>query len=167
MTVDEAVKMFPETTAADWRELSCGAVAHKGATIGPSCEIRGPAVFRGGWFNGGVFYGTKGMLFVGKATGYRLYGERNKLIKEEKGGVESSRHQRNFLDAIKSGKPLSADIEVGHESAALVHLGNIVARTGRGVKFNAKTERIIGDGEADGLLKRSYRAGHWAVPKGV
>ena len=30
--------------------------------------------------NGDVFYGTKGMMILGKGGGYRLFGERNKLI---------------------------------------------------------------------------------------
>ncbi len=34
-------------------------------------------------------------------------------------------------------------------------------------KADAAAERIIGDDEAQSLLTRAYRAGHWAVPRGV
>jgi len=34
-------------------------------------------------------------------------------------------------------------------------------------KADAAAERIIGDDEAQALLSRAYRAGHWAVPRGV
>jgi hypothetical protein len=47
----------------------------------------------------------------------------------------------------------------------LCHLGNIVARTGRAIRFDPKTEKILGDKEAAALLGRKYRQGHWAVPK--
>ena len=32
--------------------------------------------------------------------------------------------------------------------------------------LDPKTERITGNAEADALTRRTYRAGHWAVPKG-
>ena len=123
--------------------------------------------------NGNAFYGTKGMLVLGKRTGWQLYSERNKLIDEEAGGVDLDAHHDDFLDAVRSapaaGQPRSthADIEEGHRSAALVHLGNIACRLGRTLRFNAAAERIIGDAEAHALLTRAYRDGHWAVPRGV
>ena len=50
-------------------------------------------------------------------------------VRKFKGGGD---HFRNFADAIKSGKPadLAADVEQGHLSSALCHLGNISYRTG-------------------------------------
>ena len=72
-------------------------------------------------------------------------------------------HQRNFLDAIQTGQRLNAEIETGHLSATLCHLGNIVARTGRSVKFDTTTEQIRDDPEANALTRRSYRANHWAM----
>ena len=49
---------------------------------------------------------------------------------------------------------------------ALCHLGNIVTRRPH-VRFDPKAEAIIGDEEANRLVRRNYRDGHWAVPKGV
>jgi hypothetical protein len=49
----------------------------------------------------------------------------------------------------------------------LCHLGNIAARVGRALRFDADNEQILGDEEANRLLRRAYRDGHWAVPKGV
>jgi hypothetical protein len=44
-------------------------------------------------------------------------------------------------------------------------LGNVVARTGRAIRFDAKSESIPADREANALLGRAYRA-HWSTPKG-
>jgi len=117
--------------------------------------------------NGNAFYGTDGMLILGKGSGWKLYGPRNKLIKEESGVFDLGAHMADFLDAIRSGRKPNADVQIGHRSAALAHLANILARTGRGhLKFDAKTEQIIGDEQAGALVKRTYRKGHWAEPKG-
>ena len=51
--------------------------------------------------------------------------------------------------------------------AALVHLGNIACRLARTLHVAAAAERIVGDDEANRLLTRAYRDGHWAVPRGV
>lgn len=123
--------------------------------------------------NGNAFYGTKGMLILGKRTGWQLYSERNKLVEEMQGNVDLGPHHDDFLAAVRAaegGSPpprTAADIEEGHRSAALVHLGNIACRTGRTLAFDAAAERIVGDPEADALLRRAYREGHWAVPRGV
>jgi len=48
-------------------------------------------------------------------------------------GEGGSDHFRNFVDAVKSGKPqsLTADVQEGHLSSALCHLANISYRLGR------------------------------------
>ncbi len=85
---------------------------------------------------------------------------------DEKGrGVEGAVHQRNFIDCVKasSGSTVArpnADIEEGHKSTRLCHLGNIAYRVGRVLRFDAKTEGIIDDAEANKLLGRSYRKGY-------
>jgi len=100
-----------------------------------------------------------------------LYGEKGTLVFDRKGwhvadGVEASDkaqeiekpHLRNFLDCIRSGRRPNADIEEGHKSTRLCHLGNIAYRTGRALRFDARTETCLGDPEANRLLGRSYRA---------
>ena len=110
------------------------------------------------------FYGTEGMMTLG-GQGIRIYGKKNELIRQE-GRYELTRgvHQKDFVDAIRSGGRPVADIEVGHLSSTLPHLGNIVARTNRSIRFDADREQIVGDEEANALLGRRYRPGHWAVP---
>jgi predicted dehydrogenase len=117
--------------------------------------------------NGNAFYGTKGMLILGKQDGWQLYGPRNELREKMDGGLDSTAHHRNFLECIRDGRRPNADIEEGHLSAALCHLGNLAVRVGRSLRFDPATEKIIGDEEADRLVRRTYREGHWAIPKGV
>jgi predicted dehydrogenase len=117
--------------------------------------------------NGNAFYGTKGMMIFGKHAGWQLFGPRNKLIEEMKGQLDLSLHHRNFFDGIRSEKQLAANAETGHLSAALAHFANIVTRLGRTLKFDPAKEQFIGDDEANKLVRRTYREGHWAVPKGV
>jgi predicted dehydrogenase len=120
-----------------------------------------------GYWNGNAFYGTKGMMLLGKAFGWKIIGENNKPVQEVKGKLKVDPHCRNFIDCVKSGQTPAADIEVAHLSSSLAHLGNIALRTGRCFKFDAKAEHILGDDDANALIRRKYREGHWAIPKGI
>ncbi len=120
--------------------------------------------------------------------GLKLYGERGTLVVDSKGwhvenGIEATDkgderrsddwtpHLRNFIDCIKqsSGSNVrrpSADIEEGHKSTRLCHLGNIAFRTGKAIRFDAKTETCVDDPEANRLLGRTYRK-PFVVPETV
>jgi predicted dehydrogenase len=106
----------------------------------------------------------------GEGYGVTLYGEKGTLVVDRKGwhvidGVEASEpqsafdraHLRNFLDCIKDGKRPNADIEEGHKSTRLCHLGNIAYRVGRTLRFDGSTETFVNDAEANQLLHRTYR----------
>jgi predicted dehydrogenase len=117
--------------------------------------------------NGNAFYGTKGMLVLGKGKGWELFGPRNEPREKMSGKPDSTAHHRNFLECIKTDARANADVEIGHLSAALCHLGNIATRVGRSLRFDPVAEKILGDDEANALVRRQYREGHWAVPSGV
>jgi len=121
-----------------------------------------------GYENGVAFYGTKGLLVIGHTVGWKLYGPRNQLIAERTGAADLEAHHRNFLDCVRgTEKVLNADARAGHLAATLVHLANIAARVGRVLTFDPTTEEIVGDAQAAALVRRAYREGHWAVPRGV
>ncbi len=113
---------------------------------------------------GGItFIGVKGKLSVtrGKATS-TIEG----LLDQDIAALptklyRSKNHQQDFLDCIKSRQLPVADVEIGHRSATVCHIGNIVARLGRGVKWDPKAERFIGDDQAQAMTDRAYRA-PWA-----
>lgn len=120
-----------------------------------------------GYENGNAFYGTKGMMVLGKGGGWQLFGPKNELRDKMTGTLNGLAHHRDFLECIKSGERPHADVEIGHLSATLVHLGNIATRVGRRLQFDPATEKIVGDEEAAKLVHRTYRGNHWATPKGA
>jgi predicted dehydrogenase len=106
----------------------------------------------------------------GRPYGVVLYGQKGTLVFDDKGwhvidGIEASDkageierpHFRNFLDSIKEHKRPNADIEEGHKSTRLCHLGNIAFRVGRKLSFDAERETFVNDEEANRLLRRDYR----------
>jgi predicted dehydrogenase len=109
-------------------------------------------------------HGTEGSGF-----GNAFYGENGTLIIDEKGWrVEEgaaaggkqvdgqAAHIANFLDCIKTRAKPNAEIEVGHLSTRLCHLGNIAHRLGRKLVFDPSREAFANDREADQLLTREY-----------
>jgi len=153
-------QQFPDTQYMTFEYPGDGSVGEKKLLV---FEMRIWSPYRQeGFENGDIFYGTKGVLMVGKGDGYRLYGERNKPIQEREFRMPATEHQRNFLDAIQTGQKPNADVQTGHLSASLCHLGNICARLGRALTFDPESERFAGDDEANSLVGREYREGHWA-----
>lgn len=104
-------------------------------------------------------YGSKNLMIIGRhGGGWQIFTGDGKVIDEMYGVRPDARHQENFVESIKSRAQPNADPENGHRSTALVHLGNISYRLkGRKLSFDAKTQSFIGDRQADGFLKRSYR----------
>jgi predicted dehydrogenase len=123
--------------------------------------------FQEGHENGNAFYGTKGMMILGKKDGWQVTLAGNQPGPSMQGTFSLPDHIQNFLDCIRSGARPAADIEIGHLSASLCHLGNIATRVGRVVRFDPQTEQIKDDPQAAKMIRREYRPGHWAVPKGV
>jgi hypothetical protein len=66
-------------------------------------------------------------------------------------------HVRNFIDCVRSRQRPSADVEIGHRSSIVPHLGNIAYRTGRKIRWDADREQIVGDPDAAKLLSREAR----------
>ena len=120
-----------------------------------------------GYENGAAFYGTKGQLVMGHTSGFQVIGAGNKLGEKGTGSVDLPAHHQNFLDCVRNGGKPAADAMDGHLSASLVHLGNIACRMQRTLHVDPQAETIVGDEESAKLVRRTYRAGHWAVPKGV
>ena len=126
---------------------------------GQSCAPRG---FEGASF-GVNFYGAKGCLAIA-GNNCTLYDLSNKVVREIKSKREGlfdfdSVHFANFLDGIREGKALRAEIEEGQKSTVLCHLGNIAWRTGHTVNFDPKARKLVGDAAAEALCRREYRPG--------
>jgi predicted dehydrogenase len=117
--------------------------------------------------NGLEVYGDAGMLQVAKwdrQWGFKVFDEKGKQVLFEQSPGEDAAHLVNFCDCVRSRKAPNAEIEIGYESVLHCHLGNIVARTGRALRYDAQARAITGDAEATRLLGRDYRK-HWATPR--
>jgi hypothetical protein len=75
----------------------------------------------------------------------------------------SNEHHQNWLDCIKSRKDPICNVDVGHRTATVCHLGNIALRTGKKVKWDPVKEEIVGDAELARMASRPYRA-PWKLP---
>ena len=86
---------------------------------------------------GNVWYGTEGFLVCPSYTGGIAYSKDGEIIKEFSGGGD---HYGNFVAAVRANdaKKLNADIEEGHLSSALCHLGNISYRLGSPAPLDGK-----------------------------
>lgn len=115
---------------------------------------------------GNIFYGAEGYLTLSLGGEWKTFLGR----KREPGptGRGSGNMFANFVDTIRTRDraKLEGDITEGHRSCALIHLANISYRLGRTLDFDPKTERVIGDAEANKMLTRDYRS-PFVVPEKV
>jgi predicted dehydrogenase len=111
--------------------------------------------------NGLKFEGTNGWIWVNRdeiqasddallntplpASAQRLYASKD--------------HMGNFFDCVRSRALPVADVETGHRSASICHLGTIAMRLGRPLKWNPDHEKFVGEGakEANKWLSREMR----------
>lgn len=114
----------------------------------------------------------KGQGPEGQSYGISIHGDKGTLLFEGdswkvRGGDDAAEkpkgdmvgdHIKNFVASIRGEAKPNADIEVGHKSTTLCHLGNIAYRTGKTLRFDAKTE-TTDDAAANKLLGREYRKG--------
>ena len=115
-------------------------------------------------------HGTEGTVVMDR-NGYTVYDPRGSVVVssvgDERGDPLDTRaadritdlHVANFLDGIRTGAKLVAPIEDGHRSVLLCHLGNIAQETGRALRTEPTSGRILDDPEAMRLWRREYAEG--------
>jgi predicted dehydrogenase len=124
-------------------------------------SIYGGVINKAGQRNGIRFEGTEGWIWVNRdeiksndkqlltaplpENAIRLY--------------KSNNHMKNFIDCARSRELPVCDVEIGHRSATMCHLGAISMRTGHKLNWDSQLERFIGDyaEEANRYLKREMR----------
>ena len=130
---------------------------------------------------GDFFYGSKGVMQIDSGGNWKTWmgrdyepGPSSEETSEEELnsmnliGTGGGGHFANFIAAVRSGKreDLTCDVEVGHRSTILPHLGNVSYRLGRELMFDGLSERFVDDKEANEYLSRNYRE-PFVVPKRV
>ncbi len=139
-----------------------------GLTSGQEAAPLGPPSGKPGTI-GNIFYGPGGYLAIQEYESYKYWlGERQEPSPVSRG---KENHFANFIDCVRSRKKedLTAPVEEGHISCTLVHLANVSYRLGRTLKFDPATEQVIGDDEANRMLRdgdRGYRPG-FTIPDNV
>lgn len=120
--------------------------------------------------NGILIEGDKGRIFVsrGKLTGKPVEDLADNplpegTIKKFYKGKEPGDHMRNFFECIKTREQPISDVATHHRSMTTCHLANIAIRLGRPLKWDAATEQIVGDEDANRWLKREQRKGYEIV----
>jgi hypothetical protein len=109
---------------------------------------------------GVTFEGTKGKIYVNRGE---LQAEPTSILDSKIGESEvhlysSDDHFRNFIDCVISREPTAAPVEVAHRSITICHLSNIARRLNRqNLRWDPRTEQIIGDAEASKMLSRPSR----------
>ena len=108
---------------------------------------------------GCVFQGSAGSLFVDYASHQLLVKGKPVLDfpRPEPTIADSPGHLREFLDAVKSRKLTTCDVEYGHRLTKAGLLGNIAYRTGSRIVWDDEREQIVGDAKANKMVKRRYQ----------
>jgi predicted dehydrogenase len=73
-------------------------------------------------------------------------------------------HMQDFLRAIEQRSKPVADIEEGHISTTSCILANLSMQLGRTLVWDSQKQRVVGDNEANKLLRRPYRR-PWTHPE--
>jgi len=108
------------------------------------------------------FIGTEGTLDVSRSF---LDSKPGSIMTAEiKGSDErvyySDNHYKDFIKAIQNRTRPVADVEIGHRSASVCSLGNIVYHLGRGLEWDPVNEQFINDFIANSLRTKQYREGY-------
>ena len=113
--------------------------------------------------DGVFFHGTEG--WIGNYGGFAASNNKiwkTKFKSNDERLMVSPEHNRNFIDCVKSRKETICPVEMGIRCDTICHMTNVAARTGRVIKWDPKTEQIIGDEEASKMITRPYRK-EWKV----
>jgi predicted dehydrogenase len=66
-------------------------------------------------------------------------------------------HHRNFVDCVKLRQETMAPAEVGHRTGTICHLNNLAMKLGRAIRWDPVNEVVVGDEEANSLLRPEMR----------
>lgn len=110
--------------------------------------------------SGVSFHGEHGTLVIDR-SGWKVYDSKERLNADASELLGS--HLRNFIDCVRTRQRPNADIEVGHISTTLCHIGNAAWRLGRELSFDSESQSFGDDTDANALLTKSYRD-PWQLP---
>ncbi len=118
--------------------------------------------------NGILFEGSKGRIFVNrqKIVGKPIEEEWDKDqftdedVQRLYKGKPYEGHKHNFYRCIREGGLPVSDVYSHVQAMGTCHLAAIAARLGRAIKWDPKTEKILGDEQAASFVARKPREGY-------
>ena len=110
--------------------------------------------------SGIYFKGAKGSMFADYG-GYRLFPEdQYKEFKAPTPTIAASvGHHQEWINACKTGSPTLCNFDYSGALTESVLLGMVAFRTGQKLEWDGATMTVKNSDQAQGLLKREYRAG--------
>lgn len=124
-------------------------------------NIYGEFLNKDGQHNGIRFEGSDGWIWVNRQT---LTASNPDLLHAPlpENAVrlyKSNNHWENFIDCVRTRKQPICDVETGHRSATMCHLGAISLRTGHQLAWDYNQEKFVGEhaAEANTYLAREMR----------
>jgi len=111
---------------------------------------------------GGIFVGERGWV-TSMSTGGPIEGGPDELFVDMKlttreVNIGDNNHHANWFECIRTRRPTSCGVEIGHRGASLGHLTIIAYKLQRSLKWDPDKEEFPGDGAANRLLARSMRS---------
>jgi predicted dehydrogenase len=145
---------FAEGKSITWESRSCNNFPVEGAG------------------RGFVIYGDKGSLINLGGGDYKIFDEKNKLVKEVKSEVVADPtnpvsasgnldlyHFDNFIKTIRGESSLNSPVDEAYKSVLLCHLANIAQRGSGVLHCNPTDGHILNDAASMGLWRREYEPG--------
>jgi predicted dehydrogenase len=110
-------------------------------------------------YHGVKFEGSDGWIFV--TRGEIQASDRGLLEQELPASATllpvSNDHTANLFESVRTRAQPICDVEIGHRSASVCHLGVIAIRLGRKLAWDPQRESFVGDAEAQGMVAREMR----------
>lgn len=111
-----------------------------------------------------TFVGSQGWVAASRGG---IAAEPESLLKTKLEGdnlhlLQDTNHYRNFLDCVRTRRTPSSDIDSAVQSDFISHLADIAIRTGRKIRWDPRTESILGDDVAARMRRRAMR-GPWTI----
>ncbi len=109
---------------------------------------------------GVVFIGTEGKVMANR--GY-IETDPPSLVNSEIKPAEihlynSRDHHEDWLNAIRKRTKPICDVEIGHRSASVCHIGNIASWLNRALRWDPIKQQFVGDEEANRMIDRPRRS---------
>ena len=131
--------------------------------------------------NGTIFIGDKGKLTFGALTAgtnpgqagprfipeslrrsYRPPRQTIPRLKGKRQWGKASRHEEDWIQACKGGRPACSRFEIAGPLTEMVLLGNVALLTGKAIEWDSMNMKIVNESEANNYLRRKYRDG-WVL----